>query len=256
VARNVGYPLKMRKVPRVESDRRVEAALAGVEMESMADRLPHQISGGQRQRVALARALVGRPKVLLLDEPLGALDLHLRQQMQTMLKQLQRDVGITFVYVTHDQGEALSMSDRLAVMNQGRIEQVGQPRDVYHRPATRFVAGFIGKTNLLTLDVRDGTTTLAGRRFPVPAAPTSGSTTFSLRHEAVRVGGRPQGDGWVELSGVVAEVSFLGDSQEVAVVVDGQVIVAREAATTSESLGHGSTTTLTFRPADLVAVGD
>jgi putative spermidine/putrescine transport system ATP-binding protein len=149
VQENVEYGLRVRRVPRPERRQRAAELLAIVRLEGMGGRKPSQLSGGQRQRVALARALVNRPKVLLLDEPLGALDLKLRQTMQMELKRIQREVGITFVYVTHDQEEALTMSDRLAVMSEGRIEQVGTPIEVYERPATDFVAGFIGISNVL-----------------------------------------------------------------------------------------------------------
>ncbi len=146
---NVAFGLKRKKVPKEEIGRRVEAELERVGLAAEANRRPAQLSGGQQQRVALARALVNLPKVLLLDEPLGALDLKLRKGLQVELKRIQREVGITFVYVTHDQEEALTMSDRIAVMNRGRVEQVGSPEDVYERPATTFVAGFIGVSNLL-----------------------------------------------------------------------------------------------------------
>ena len=149
VAQNVGYGLMVRKVPKDERQSRVADALAMVRLERMGNRKPGQLSGGQRQRVALARALVMRPKVLLLDEPLGALDLKLRQAMQIELKEIQQEVSLTFLYVTHDQEEALTMSDRLAVFNQGKVEQVGSPAEVYERPATAFVAGFIGVSNVL-----------------------------------------------------------------------------------------------------------
>jgi putative spermidine/putrescine transport system ATP-binding protein len=158
VAENVGYGLRVKGVPRRERTRRVAEALELVQLPNVGGRKPIQLSGGQRQRIALARSLVNRPRVLLLDEPLGALDLKLRQEMQIELKRIQQDVGLTFVYVTHDQEEALTMSDRLAVFNDGRIEQLGAPAEVYERPATEFVAGFIGVSNVI---VRDG------RRFTV-----------------------------------------------------------------------------------------
>jgi putative spermidine/putrescine transport system ATP-binding protein len=161
VADNVAYGLRVKRVPRSERKRRVEEILQVVRLPQLGNRKPVQLSGGQRQRIALARSLVNEPKVLLLDEPLGALDLKLRQEMQIELKRIQRDVsdvGITFVYVTHDQEEALTMSDRLAVFNEGRIEQIGTPAEVYERPATEFVAGFVGVSNVLARD---------GRRFTV-----------------------------------------------------------------------------------------
>ena len=152
VGDNVAYGLTVRKVPKPERERRVGEALAMVRLTGYERRKPGQLSGGQRQRVALARALVNRPRVLLLDEPLGALDLKLREEMQLELKAIQQEVGITFIYVTHDQEEALTMSDRLAVFNRGRIEQLGTPADLYERPATAFVAGFVGTSNLLRGD--------------------------------------------------------------------------------------------------------
>jgi putative spermidine/putrescine transport system ATP-binding protein len=158
VAENVGYGLKVKGVRRRERAAQVAEVLKMVRLDGYGDRKPVQLSGGQRQRVALARSIVNRPKVLLLDEPLGALDLKLRQEMQVFLKALQRDLGMTFIYVTHDQEEALTMSDHVAVFNEGRIEQVGSPSDVYARPATEFVAGFVGTSNILERD---------GRRFSV-----------------------------------------------------------------------------------------
>ena len=152
VQQNVEYGLRVRKIPNPERRARAAAALATVRLQGFGDRKPAQLSGGQRQRVALARALVNRPRVLLLDEPLGALDLKLREEMQVELKAIQRDVGITFVFVTHDQEEALTMSDRVAVFHEGRIEQIGTPAEVYERPATAFVAGFVGTSNLLSGD--------------------------------------------------------------------------------------------------------
>jgi putative spermidine/putrescine transport system ATP-binding protein len=161
VAENVAYGLRVKRVPRAERKRRVQEILDVVRLPDVADRKPIQLSGGQRQRIALARALVNAPRVLLLDEPLGALDLKLRQEMQIELKRIQRavsEVGITFVYVTHDQEEALTMSDRVAVFNEGRIEQIGTPAEVYEHPATEFVAGFVGVSNILERD---------GRKFTV-----------------------------------------------------------------------------------------
>ena len=149
VAENIGYGLRVKGTPRAERQERVERALSMVRLTGLERRKPNQLSGGQRQRVALARAVVNEPEVLLLDEPLGALDLKLRQEMQLELKRIQKKVGITFVYVTHDQEEALTMSDRMAVMSNGKIEQIGPPVEVYERPATEFVAGFIGISNVL-----------------------------------------------------------------------------------------------------------
>jgi putative spermidine/putrescine transport system ATP-binding protein len=173
VADNIAYGLAVKRVARRDRGHRVDEALASVRLEGFGGRRPSQLSGGQRQRVALARALVNRPRVLLLDEPLGALDLKLRQDMQLELKQLQRDVGITFVFVTHDQDEALTMSDRIAVFAAGRIEQVGLPRSVYEHPSNEFVAGFVGTTNLLRGEVARAVLGQAG--------------TWSVRPERVRL---------------------------------------------------------------------
>ncbi|TYB65969.1 ABC transporter ATP-binding protein [Nonomuraea sp. PA05] len=185
VLANVEYGLRVKRVPKAERRERAVAALRSVRLEGFEDRRPAQLSGGQRQRVALARALVNRPRVLLLDEPLGALDLKLREEMQVELKELQREVGITFLFVTHDQEEALTMSDRVAVFDQGRIEQVGTPAEVYERPATAFVAGFVGTSNLISGAAAEK---ILGR-----------SGTFSVRPEKLRVvfgeDGRTGGDG-------------------------------------------------------------
>jgi putative spermidine/putrescine transport system ATP-binding protein len=190
VAANVEYGLKVKRVPKEERSTRVDEALAVVQLEGLGGRSPTQLSGGQQQRVALARAIVNRPSVLLLDEPLGALDLKLRQGMQIELKRIQQDVGITFIYVTHDQEEALTMSDRIAVFDQGRVDQIGSPIEVYEHPATEFVAGFVGVSNLLER---------AGRRFTV-------------RPEKIRMLGEKeaaeQGDE-VE-RGVIREVVYVG----------------------------------------------
>jgi putative spermidine/putrescine transport system ATP-binding protein len=209
VEQNVAYGLKVRKVPKSERLRQAREALASVRLTDFGTRRPSQLSGGQRQRVALARALVGRPKVLLLDEPLGALDLKLREQMQVELKAIQREVGITFVFVTHDQEEALTMSDRIAVFNQGRVEQIGTPAQIYERPATSFVAGFVGTSNLLTDDAAEQ---VVGDRG-----------TYSIRPEKIRVlkesavADEPQHS---SATGTVAEVVYLGDATRFLVDLD------------------------------------
>jgi putative spermidine/putrescine transport system ATP-binding protein len=200
VLENVEYGLRVRKVARPERRARAEEALTMVRLDGYGARKPAQLSGGQRQRVALARAIVNRPRVLLLDEPLGALDLKLRQEMQVELKRIQGEVGITFVYVTHDQEEALTMSDRLAVFNDGRIEQVGTPADVYEHPANEFVAGFVGVSNVVERD---------GRRF-------------TIRPEKVRLldGDQPAEGLHVE-AGVVRDVAYVGMVTRFLVELDG-----------------------------------
>lgn len=193
VGDNIGYGLMIKKVARRERDQRVQAALDLVQLAGMAQRRPSQLSGGQRQRVALARALINRPRVLLLDEPLGALDLKLRQQVQVELKAIQRRLGITFVYVTHDQEEALTMSDRIAVFNRGRIEQIGTPEMLYEQPTTAFVAGFIGVSNLLAGDAaraisgREHTITIRPEKIAIQAPASSKSDDASHVCAAGRV---------------------------------------------------------------------
>jgi putative spermidine/putrescine transport system ATP-binding protein len=224
VRQNVEYGLRVRKVARPERRRQAEAALAMVRLSGLGERKPVQLSGGQRQRVALARAIVNEPEVLLLDEPLGALDLKLRQEMQIELKRIQREVGITFVYVTHDQEEALTMSDRVAVMDLGHIEQLGTPVDVYERPATEFVAGFIGVSNLLERD---------GRRI----------TVRPEKVQLIAVGETPPPDSHVE-GGVITDVVYLGVVTRYVVTLDvgGQLVAVRQnlesAAEALESQGQ------------------
>ncbi len=208
VGDNVAYGLTIRKVPRAERERRVAEALAMVRLTGYERRKPSQVSGGQRQRVALARALVNRPRVLLLDEPLGALDLKLREEMQIELKQIQQEVGITFVYVTHDQEEALTMSDRLAVFNRGRIEQIGTPADLYERPSTAFVAGFVGTSNLIRGD--------AAKRL----VGTDG--LFTVRPEKIRLAeaGANVADDEVGADGTIRTVVYLGPETRYIVALD------------------------------------
>ncbi|MEX0865134.1 MAG: ABC transporter ATP-binding protein [Acidimicrobiia bacterium] len=210
VADNVGYGLMVRKVAPNDRVGRVADALGMVHLDGYADRKPSQLSGGQRQRVALARSLINRPSVLLLDEPLGALDLKLRQAMQIELKTLQRDVGITFIYVTHDQEEALTMSDHLAVFNQGRVEQVGTPLEVYENPVNAFVAGFVGTSNVIVGDLAQR---LTGSPQP-----------FTVRPEKIAIGAPEAGSRPVVVDGFVDEVVYLGMYTRYRVNVEGTVI--------------------------------
>jgi len=219
VESNVGYPLRMAKVGKQDAGRRVGEALELVDMTGYEKRLPHQLSGGECQRVALARALVSRPRVLLLDEPLGALDLKLREQMQIVLKQLQREVNISFVYVTHDQGEALAMSDRLAVMRAGRIEQIGAPADVYYEPSTKFVASFIGKSNLLPCEVaqRGGGWVAVhdGLTLELTGEHRAGPATTAVRYEAIAISPAGKAGSGSAIPASVEDVIFLGEGQEI-----------------------------------------
>ena len=198
VAENVTYGLMIKKVPKAERFSRAEEMLDLVRLSGLGERRPSQLSGGQRQRVALARALINHPRVLLLDEPLGALDLKLRQQMQIELKSIQQRVGITFVYVTHDQEEALTMSDRLAVFNQGKIEQLGSPAEIYEHPATPFVAGFVGVSNLISGELAEKI--------------TGSPRTFSIRPEKIRLAeaNTPANGDMLVVDGRVRDVIYLG----------------------------------------------
>jgi putative spermidine/putrescine transport system ATP-binding protein len=228
VVENVEYGLRVKGMGRRDRRARAEAMLDKVRLPDLGNRKPVQLSGGQRQRVALARAIVNGPPVLLLDEPLGALDLKLRQEMQIFLKALQRDLGITFVYVTHDQEEALTMSDRLAVFNEGRIEQVGTPAEVYEHPQTEFVAGFVGVSNVLERD---------GRRF-------------TIRPEKIRMTDENAGTGE---AGTVREVVYVGMVTRYVVDLDsgGELVVVRQNLETSsqEALAEqGKRVRLSWRP--------
>jgi spermidine/putrescine transport system ATP-binding protein len=230
---NVAFGLRRKSVAKAEIRSRVGEMLELVQLQGKGERRPKELSGGQQQRVALARALVNRPRALLLDEPLAALDLKLRQAMQIELKRIQREVGITFVFVTHDQNEALTMSDRLVVMSDGRIEQAGSPREVYERPRTRFVAGFIGTSNLMTRTVRalDGTTAVldcgADESLTAPDAVSAGAATgldldITVRPEKVSLTHQPPVPGWCALRATVSEVVYLGTSTQYSVrLTDG-----------------------------------
>jgi spermidine/putrescine transport system ATP-binding protein len=224
---NVAFGLTVDRVAKSEIKRRVGEALELVSLGAFGERKPGQLSGGQMQRVALARALVKRPKVLLLDEPLGALDLKLRTQMQLELKRIQREVGTTFIYVTHDQGEAMTMSDQIAVMNLGRIEQIGSPQEIYDRPATRFVAGFIGNANIFPVDidaidggvarVHAGALAFAA---PVGQAPAGTRGAVSIRHERIKTGDAARGLASTARARI-RDVIFSGSAVTYALAVEG-----------------------------------
>ena len=221
---NIAYGLMIRGVPKVERSKQVEDMLELVRLPGFGHRKPSQLSGGQRQRVALARALINHPKVLLLDEPLGALDLKLRQQMQVELKSIQQSVGITFIFVTHDQEEALTMSDRIAVFNEGEIEQVGTPSEIYERPATPFVAGFVGTSNLIGGEV--------AKRI------TGSEQMFSIRPEKIHLGFTNDNSDkdMLAIDGVVRDVVYLGLFTRYLVEIEGGsdlVVVEQNLKTTS-----------------------
>ncbi len=267
---NIGYGLKIKKVPARQRKLRVDELLELVHLTEHADKNIAQLSGGQKQRVALARALVNRPRALLLDEPLAALDLKLRQAMQLELKRIQREVGITFVFVTHDQNEALTMSDRLIVMNTGRIEQLGTPREVYEHPATRFVAGFIGTSNLITRRVEsmDGSTAILatageGESIVVPDAARVGARTgapldVTVRPEKISLVAAPTA-GMCALRGTIAEVVYLGTATQYGVTIsDGtELLVFVQNATDSQDIAErGAQVWLSWRPDHSLALQD
>ncbi len=253
VADNVAFPLKMRGVSRADQDQRVKQALDMVQLGAMSARRPSQLSGGQQQRVALARALVFEPEVVLMDEPLGALDKKLREQMQLDIRDLHRRLGLTIIFVTHDQGEALTMSDRIAVFNHGKIEQIGPPGEIYDHPATRFVAEFIGETNFVTGTVSDvradsAIVTLQGGQ-PVtvgnPSLTKGAEVSLSIRPERIRQG-RGLGNA---VSGVLRDVVYHGDHLRLMLDAEGQPLVVK-ADRTAAAPAIGSTVEISFAPAD------
>jgi spermidine/putrescine transport system ATP-binding protein len=265
VRQNVGFGLRMQNVPSAEADVRIREALASVSLQEQTDRYPHQLSGGQRQRVALARAIVPRPKVLLLDEPLSALDAKLRHAMQIELKHLHRRLGMTFVFVTHDQEEALTMSDRIAVINQGGIEQLGDAGEIYHRPRTPFAADFIGQANLLESAVigRNGTTAkirlLSGLELVIantdlPAA--AGKALVSVRPEKIHISRQPVPAENVFPARIEEEI-FQGATDRLTLVTDQgtrlHALVANESAT-QEAFHEGDRVYCSLHLDDLVIV--
>lgn len=228
VAQNLAFPLEMRRMQRAERDARIARALAMVRLDGMAERRPAQLSGGQQQRVALARALIFSPRLVLMDEPLGALDRQLREQLQLEIKALHAELGVTILYVTHDQGEALTMSDRIAVFHQGRIEQIGPPRDLYDRPATAFVAGFLGENNLLAATVlAAGNGTLrcrlpGGAELLATGNVAPGAALLVIRPERVAAEDAVQAAaGSNVLTGTVTDAIFLGDQTRLRVALPG-----------------------------------
>jgi spermidine/putrescine transport system ATP-binding protein len=269
VFENVAFGLKRRSVDRDETNRRVNEMLDLVQLDGKSDRMPRELSGGQQQRVALARALVNRPRALLLDEPLAALDLKLRQTMQLELKRIQREVGITFVFVTHDQNEALTMSDRLVVMNAGRVEQLGSPREVYERPRTRFVAGFIGTSNLMTGTVTrmDGSTAVLesgpDESIVVPDAASVGATVgrpldLTVRPEKIVLSQNRPAPGMCALRCRVNEVVYLGTSTQYDVVTpDGATLTVfvQNASDAEDVAVRGDSVWLAWRPEHSLALG-
>jgi spermidine/putrescine transport system ATP-binding protein len=271
VAENVAFGLEQRRVPKEEIRTRVGEMLDIVDLAGREKRRPKELSGGQQQRVALARALVNRPSALLLDEPLGALDLKLRQAMQVELKRIQREVGITFVYVTHDQGEALTMSDRIAVMNNGSIEHLGSPRAIYEHPATKFVAGFIGTSNLLrgqVSDVSAGAATISvdtDQRIVVPVRDglvISPGTDLELtvRPEKIRLqGSAPSAPSGTVLRGTVNEVVYLGTftNYNVTTSTGAEVVVFTQNASNADDIAdRGDSVWLTWDPQYSYAIGE
>jgi len=265
---NVAFGLKVKRVPKSEHHDRVHELLRVVALEGMECRRPRQLSGGQQQRVALARALVNRPAALLLDEPLGALDVKLRKQMQLELKRIQHELGTTFVYVTHDQEEALAMSDRIAVMNHGRVEQIGGPREIYEHPATAFVADFIGSLNALDLRVDELVGAYAvmrlgeQERLVVPAGTGTrpgDSFRIAVRPERVQIGAMDDAsaDGGSRVEGTIAEIVYLGMYTQFHVETSAGRVVCHRLA--DESLGpfvEGSRVALSWEPDHASLLGD
>ncbi len=269
VFENVAFGLRRKRVPRSDITRKVGEMLEIVDLGGRGERRPRELSGGQQQRVALARALVNRPRALLLDEPLGALDLKLRQAMQVELKRIQREVGITFVYVTHDQNEALTMSDRIAVMNEGRIEQLGSPREIYEHPRSRFVAGFIGTSNLLTgtvsrvaagqavIEVSDAERIVVPLREGLTASPGS-PLELTVRPEKIELSAAPPASGGCALRGTVTEVVYLGTSTNFAVTTTtgaDMVVFQQNSAAARQLAARGDSIWLSWLPQHSYPIG-
>jgi spermidine/putrescine ABC transporter ATP-binding subunit len=261
VSENIGFGLEMKKAARPAIRREVAAMLELIELPGFGDRRIHQLSGGQQQRVAIARALINKPTVVILDEPLGALDLKLRNQMQLELKRIQREVGTTFVYVTHDQGEAITMSDHMAVMNQGRVEQIGPCEEIYDRPQTAFVAGFIGETNFLDGEVegsRNGGALVRAHGLSVVTASdgiASGPVTLCVRPEKIRLGRSLENVGNVFPARVV-EVVYQGGSSTYTVELENRLRLTATAQNADEEMrfAEGENVRVGWRPDSAVVI--
>jgi putative spermidine/putrescine transport system ATP-binding protein len=258
VAGNVAYPLRLRGVGKMEIADRVAKALDLVQLLGLGDRQVDQLSGGQRQRVALARAIVFEPRILLMDEPLSALDKKLREQMQIEVRHLHQRLGMTTVYVTHDQREALTMSDRIAVIDKGRFRQIGKPRDIYERPETRFIAEFIGESHFLPVTVLNGTAYLGNSALRTDAQPRdkAASQFLVVRPEKIRIANGSEDASLNIFSGKVKEFVYQGESSLLYVTLaDGQEIAIRQASSSAAiSPPHGSTIRLGLSPSDTVVV--
>jgi len=250
VAENVAFGLRMRGLPRRAVADAVARALKQVALAGYEHRRPAQLSGGEQQRVALARAIVVRPPVLLCDEPLGALDRKLRQSMQFELKQLQKELGVTLIFVTHDQEEAMAMSNRMAVMNAGRIEQAGTPADIYGRPRTRFVADFIGEINLFTGEWRDGAFYSGGRALPANGPGHAGGATIAVRPERMRFAA----SGEAVFSGIVESANYLGAHVLYRIAADGAKLLVKQ--TGGAPLSAGTAVGVAWNATDAVALED
>ena len=258
VARNLAYPLKLRRMGKAEIAERVEKALELVQLQGLGERGVNELSGGQRQRVALARAVIFEPRILLMDEPLSALDKNLREQMQIELRRLHDRLGITTVYVTHDQREALTMSDRIAVINRGRVQQLDTPRDLYERPRSYFVANFIGETDSLPVKVEGGRVTLFGNTIHTPEPPSgpAGDWFLILRPEKLTILSGETEDGMNTLNGRIRESVFQGDSvlSYVTVAEDHEIAIRRPHRTNEAPPEPGTAVRLGFRIEETVVV--
>ncbi len=261
VADNIGFGLKVRKQPKAQIARRVEELLGLIHLQGRGDRYPYQLSGGQQQRVALARALAIEPQVLLLDEPLSALDAKIRVALRKEIRSIQRQLGITTVYVTHDQEEALSLSDRVVVMNEGRIEQIGTPAEIYNFPATPFVASFVGTLNLVAARVVEagtGRLSIEGQEVraskPISEARDGATVTLALRPESIELG---EGGGSNRFRGSVEDASFLGSIVRIRIRIGGESTISLDTFNdphlTPPSIGE--TVTISFPPEACLVVG-